>query len=371
MNSGYYSLSTKLSIKTPSLSKEDEAKHRFRKLSLINEADTVDNGQDEVDFSKTSTSTESNGTDLDSEYKWKNRFEGVSQYKPSKTENYTFSESLTYSISDTSSSNSSSSSSSALPDATAYTRFTDSFSSPSLPSLEEPVTLGNRLSDRTEFYLSRERNPVKEPADDWRRSLVEQEEPAAAAGETLGRREGESESVKSAWESRQLSVSGLSSAQQTSYNNTVSLEEEDDDSSRFTGVFTATLVEAVSDPVAANPSTPPASPDEDSTSQFDMEILVDTLKSMGPSLRQRSVSIRTTNPGLLSSLPPIVEDAPSPVSSDMPDSVSGLQTKMEGTGAPAESLNGLYTLPPDLGLKRTSPRDSRSPLELIRQNQVL
>ncbi|CAI5691183.1 unnamed protein product [Oreochromis niloticus] len=368
MNSGYRSLSTKLLIKTSSLSKEDEAKHRFRKLSLINDADATDNSQDEVDFRKTSTSTESNGTDLDSDYKWKNRFEGVSQYKPSKTENYTFSDSLTYSISDTSSSNYSSSSS-ALPDATAYTHFTDSFSSPSLPSLEEPITLDNRLSDRTEFYLSRESNPVKEPADDWRRSLVEQEEPAAAAGEMLGRREGESESVKSAWESRQLPVSGLSSTQQTSYNNTVSLEEEDHDSSRFTGVFTATLVEAVSDPVATTPSTPPASPDEDSTSQFDMEILVDTLKSMGPSLRQRNVSVRPANPGLISSLPPIVEDAPSPISSDVPDSVSSLKTKMEGTGAPAESLNGLYTLPADLGLKRTSPRDSRSPLELIRQNQ--
>nr|XP_033492808.1 uncharacterized protein crybg2 isoform X2 [Epinephelus lanceolatus] len=372
MNSGYSSLSTKLSLKTSSPPKEDESKTRFRKVSLVNETDTTEVSEDAVDVSKTSTTvTESNGTDTSSDFKWKNRFEGVSQYRPYKTEFSSFTDSMSYRVSDTDTSPSLSSSSSALPEATAYKHLSNAYSSPSSsPAPDEHTTLGNRLSDRTTVYLRYESEPAEAPKDEWRRSLVEQEEPAAPAAQREGQRErgAESERIKSHWDSHELPVSSLSSAQQTSHDVVDSFKkEDDDDSSRFTGVFTATLVELVSEP-AAPPSTPPGTPEEDSPSQFDMDSLVDTLKSMGPSLRPRNIGPRAPAPVLISSLPPIVEDAPSPITADIPGLLSPTK-KMEAINNPAESLKGLYTLPADLGLKKTSNRDTRSPLELMKQSQ--
>lgn len=354
MNSSFNSQSTKLSVKNLSPPKEDDSKYRVLKLSLINEADTTGVSQDTVDFNKTST-TESN-TYLGSELKWRNTFEGVSQYKPYRTEDSSSSDSLSYRMSGTSST--------ALPEATAYKHlgnaFSSSYSSTLSPSPVERITLGNRLSDGTKVYLSQESEPAAEQQVEWRRGLVEREEPAAPAGERERQREGEAERIKSRWDSQQLPVSGFSSAPQTSYDNVDSFKVDDDDSSRFTGVFKATLVELVSDP-AAPPSTFPASPDVDSPNQLDMDNLVDTLKSMGPSMRQRSMGLRAPPPALVSSLPPIVEDAPSPVTSPT--------KKMEAAGNPAASHNGLYTLPTDLGLKRSSSRDTRSPLELMKMSQ--
>lgn len=375
MNSGYGSLSTKLSLKSSSLSKEDELRHRFRKVSLINEADDTEASQDTVDFTST-TVTDVNGEDSnsDSEYRWKNKFEGLTQYKSHKTEDSSFTDPLSYRTSDTYFGSSSLSSSSPPPEATTYKYHSTAYSSSSSysPSAEEHFTLGNRLNDRSEVYLSGEGEPAGEQKDEWRRSLVEQEEPAAPAGETERQSEGESERIQTRWDSEQLSVYDLTSAGQTSYDSTDSFKEDSDDSSPFTGVFQATRVELVSDP-AAPPSTPPASPDADSLNQFDMENLVDTLKSMGPSMRPRNAGLRGTPPVLVSSLPPIVEDAPSPVSSnDVPDSKNSPTKKVEATVKPGESINGLYTLPADLGLKWNTPRDTRSPLELMKQNiQVL
>ncbi|XP_057684008.1 uncharacterized protein crybg2 [Corythoichthys intestinalis] len=136
---------------------------------------------------------------------------------------------------------------------------------------------------------------------------------------------------------------------------------DDTDVSGFSGVFKATLVE-LDDP-APTSFSPPASPDADSN-QSEMDNLVDTLKSMGPSLRPRSMGLRGPPPTLVSALPPIVEDA-SPVTAD----VSGPAKKME-TGA-TEAHNGIYTLPADLGLKRNTGRDTRSPLELMKKEAPL
>ncbi|XP_040910011.1 beta/gamma crystallin domain-containing protein 1-like [Toxotes jaculatrix] len=364
MNSGYSSLSTKLTVKSLSPPKEDESK-RFYKVSLITQDDSL--SQDTVDSSNTSTTeTESNGTDLGSKYRWRNRFEGVSQYKPQKTEDSSFSDSLSYRMSD--SSTSFLSTSSALPEATAYRHLSNTFtSSSSSPSLEEHFTLGNKLSDRTDVYVSHESDPAEEPKYEWRRSSVEQEEPAAPAGERERQREGEAESerVKSRWDSHQLPVSSFSSALQTSH--TDSFKEDSDEFSQFTGLFKATLVELVSDP-AAPPSTPPASPDADSPNQFDMDNLMDTLKSMGPSMRPRNMGPRAPPPVLVSSLPPIDEDAPGSANTDSPAPLTSPEKKVETTVTPAESPNGICTLPADLGLKRSSQRDTRSPLELMKQN---
>uniref|UniRef100_A0A3B4YJQ8 Beta/gamma crystallin domain-containing protein 1-like n=3 Tax=Seriola lalandi dorsalis TaxID=1841481 RepID=A0A3B4YJQ8_SERLL len=362
MNSGYSSLSTKLTIKNLSPSREDDSKNRFHKVSLITYDDDL--SQDTVDFAKTiSRETESNGTDLSSDYRWRNRFEGVSQYTPHQPEDSSFSDSLSHRMSDTYSSTSLLSS-----EASTYKPHSDTFSSSfSSPTPDVHFTTGSMLSDRTTVYESHESEPEAEPKYEWRRSLVEQEEPAAPAGEREGQREGEAESerIKSSWESQQLSVSGFSSALQTSCTDGF-LEENNDDSSRFTGLFKATLVDL--DPGAPH-SSPPASPDIDSPNQFDMDSLVDTLKSMRPSLRPRSMGPRAPPQVLVSSLPPIVEDAPSPVTSHTPAYLTSPTKKMETIGTPAESFNGVSLLPADLGLKRSSPRDTRSPLELMKQSQ--
>ncbi|XP_077404314.1 uncharacterized protein crybg2 [Vanacampus margaritifer] len=132
---------------------------------------------------------------------------------------------------------------------------------------------------------------------------------------------------------------------------------DDAEASCFTGVFKATLVE-LDDP-AALVSTPPASPDVDGN-QFDMENLVDTLKNMGPPMRPRSMGLRGPAPS--SALPPIVEDAPSPVTSDISSPIKRMEA-----GSANEGLNGIYTIPADLGLKRSGNRDTRSPMELMKK----
>ncbi|KAK2920895.1 beta/gamma crystallin domain-containing protein 1 [Channa argus] len=360
MNAGYSSLSSKLSIKNMSPPKDDESKHRVHKVSLINEAKPTYDSQDTLDFSKTSTMV-SNGTDVTPEYKWKNNFERVSLYKSSTGEDISFSDS--YRVSDTYSSTSSMSSSlssfSSLPEAPGYKCLSNSFSSAS-PSPEEHF--GNRLSDRTEVCLSPNSEPVGEPRDEWRRSLLGQEELSAPAGEREEQREAEAEEIRSHW----LPVSEFSSALQSSH--TDGFKEDDDNTLPFTGLFKATFVELVSDP-PASPTTPPASPVADSSSQFDMDTLMDTLKNMGPSFRPRNSGPRAPPPVLVSSLPPIIEDAPNPVSCiDVTDSLKSATNKTESTGTPAESsLSRIYTLPADLGLR--SVRDTRSPLELMKQSQ--
>lgn len=311
MDSGYSSLSTTLSLRNSSPFPEDDAK-RFHKLSLI--------GESETDSATTTAATETNGE----EYKWKNRFEGVFQYKPLRSEDSP--------LSDRESDSS---------EATTC-KYLDTSSSLSSHVLVPMTASGNRLSSSSEVCTSSE----GEQRDDWRRSSSQWEEPAAPA-----EREGAPLRLKSLW-------------QQPAYDKT--FKEEDNDSARFTGVFQATLVELDSDPVAA-PSTPPSSPDSDSLSQCEMDNLVDTLNSMGPSMRPRTTVSRSPASALMSSLPPIVEDSPSPASLDVPDFSGAAGVRESSERKPVEPLNGLYTLPPDLGLRST--RDTRSLLDLMKQNQ--
>uniref|UniRef100_A0AAQ4P373 Beta/gamma crystallin 'Greek key' domain-containing protein n=1 Tax=Gasterosteus aculeatus aculeatus TaxID=481459 RepID=A0AAQ4P373_GASAC len=348
VTSGYSRISTNLYIKASSPPEEDESKSRFRKVSLINEANATEVSRDTADFSHGGfTVSDSNDTEIGSEYRWRNRFEGLSQFTD-KREGSSFSDSLSYRMSDSYSS----SSSSTISDSTEYKHLSNSSS-----YSEEQVTTGNMTKTSLSYDIE------GAPTYEWRRrSLDEQVEPAAPASE----REAEAERFKSRWDSQQLPVSSISSAR--GYD-TIDGSKDDDDVSRFTGVFTATLVELVSEP-AAPPSTPPASPEEDAANQFDMDNLVDTLRSMGPSQRPRNGSLRGAPAGLMSSLPPIVEDASSPVSQDIPARLLSPTKRMEATDNPPDSLKGLYTLPSDLGLGRNSSRDTRSPLELMSQ-QVL
>ncbi|XP_015245251.1 PREDICTED: uncharacterized protein LOC107094249 [Cyprinodon variegatus] len=276
MSSGLSSLSTKLTLKNPSAPREEEPKPRFHKVSLVT----------------TETTCRSSSPDPEPEYRWKNRFQGVTPFRSSRT---------------------------SLPD-----------SSSPLPE-DEP---DSHLSPSSSVYLS----PLG--AEESGRGLLEEEEgPGAGGGEE--RLKGETEWRMSEQELQQLPASSCS--------------PEDEDSS-FSGVFTATLVDLVSD--SAPPLTPPSSPDVDSPLN-DMDSLVDTLKSMGPSQRPRGPGLRAAPPVLVSSLPPIKEDAVSP---HLPDPTpSPLRTE--------EPQNPQYTLPAELGLKRNVARDSRPPLELMKKNQ--
>ncbi|XP_047238753.1 beta/gamma crystallin domain-containing protein 1-like [Girardinichthys multiradiatus] len=257
----------------------------------------------------TETSSISEQTDPEPEYRFKNCFHGVTQYKSSR--------SFLLDSSDTSS---------ALPEDAPYTHISSSSSAPS------------SLTDSS-VYLS----PVE--VGEWRRSLLEEEEqPAAPASEGEERLKGETEWRKSKWELEQLTVSSCST----------------DDDSCFTGVFRATLVDLVSDPAPS--LSPPSSPGMDSAFN-EMDILVDTLKSMEPSQRPRSTSLRAAPPVLVSPLPPIKEDMLSPIISDPTPSLIRPPLKTE------EPQNQPYTLLAGLGLKKNTSRDNCSLLELMKKSQ--
>ncbi|KAI5623063.1 hypothetical protein C0J50_17317 [Silurus asotus] len=114
----------------------------------------------------------------------------------------------------------------------------------------------------------------------------------------------------------------------------------------FSGVFKATRVEL--SPTEADPETSALS------SPHEMDSLVDTLKSMAPPVRHRS--LRSNTSLSFSSLPPIVEDATSLV----PFGNSEISSPTSPT--PAEPFS---SLPPDIGLNWSTSKDMRSPLTLM------
>uniref|UniRef100_A0A3P8ZA16 Beta/gamma crystallin 'Greek key' domain-containing protein n=1 Tax=Esox lucius TaxID=8010 RepID=A0A3P8ZA16_ESOLU len=156
------------------------------------------------------------------------------------------------------------------------------------------------------------------------------------------------EGVKSDSVSQPLPVSSLSSAGR----------HAEDAGDNFSRVYTATRVELLTD---SSPSSSPVTSNPGSPFQNDMEILVDTLKSMNPPQRQRSLR-GSTAPSIFSSLPPIVEDAPC-------HSPSQTKSPEVSPGSPQEGSNSFYNFPVDLGLKWGTPRDTRSPLELMKEQQ--
>ncbi|XP_053095306.1 beta/gamma crystallin domain-containing protein 1 [Pangasianodon hypophthalmus] len=116
----------------------------------------------------------------------------------------------------------------------------------------------------------------------------------------------------------------------------------------LSGVFKATRVEL--SPTDADPESPALA------SPHDMDTLVDTLKSMAPPVRHRS--LRGTSSLPFSSLPPIVEDATGTAALGV--GVSGISSPT--SPAPAETFN---SLPPDLGLNWSTSKDMRSPLTMM------
>ncbi|KAM8883277.1 uncharacterized protein crybg2 [Synchiropus picturatus] len=310
MNSGYSSLSTTLSIKALTHPNEEEPKHRVKKVSLVR---TPEEDKHTVDFLKDSEYN-SKEMGVSSDYKWESRFDSGKLH-----------------TSDSHSDSSSDFSTSAL-----------------APSQVNPEATAYRLSDRLDSYTSHEGLSTGEPRDEWRRSYVWEEESAAPAGEIALQKEGETE--------RERFNSSSQGDFAVSASFTDHPKEDSEDSSFYTGVFKAQFVDLV-DPAASGPSSP-IPPDTESS---EMESLVDTLKNMGPSQRLRNINQRMSPHVLVSSLSPIVEDA---AGHSAPDQTDSIPTKP--LSPVSDSLNGIYTLPPGIGLKKTNLRDSTSPLALLK-----
>ncbi|KAL0166457.1 hypothetical protein M9458_038301, partial [Cirrhinus mrigala] len=120
-------------------------------------------------------------------------------------------------------------------------------------------------------------------------------------------------------------------------------------------VFQATRVELVPSPTSPEPEA------QSSFSFSEMDSLVDTLKSMERPVRQRVQRTPSNTP--FSSLPPIEEDAP--ISSPTPLSPC---IPLSPITEP-RLTNGVSSLPPDIGFTWSSPKDMRSPLTMMKEQQ--
>ncbi|XP_043072997.1 uncharacterized protein crybg2 [Puntigrus tetrazona] len=121
-------------------------------------------------------------------------------------------------------------------------------------------------------------------------------------------------------------------------------------------VFQATRVDLIPSPTSPEPE--PIS----SSSFSEMDNLVDTLKSMERPVRQRVQRTPSNTP--FSSLPPIEEDAP--ISSPSPLSP---RTPISPITEP-KLLNGVSSLPLDIGLNWSAPKDMRSPLTMMKEQHL-
>uniref|UniRef100_A0A8C1SLB6 Beta/gamma crystallin 'Greek key' domain-containing protein n=1 Tax=Cyprinus carpio TaxID=7962 RepID=A0A8C1SLB6_CYPCA len=140
---------------------------------------------------------------------------------------------------------------------------------------------------------------------------------------------------------------------QAHFDSRLMIVEADDYSS---DVFQATRVELIPSPTGPEPE--PLS----SSSFSEMDNLVDTLKSMERPVRQRVQRTQSNTP--FSSLPPIEEDAP--ISSPTPLSA---HTPVSPITEP-KLLNGVSSLPLDIGFNWSSHKDMRSPLTLMKEKQL-
>ncbi|KAJ7999968.1 hypothetical protein DPEC_G00199940 [Dallia pectoralis] len=348
------SYSSTLIIKpSPSHDGLNETKQRFRKVSLVTTSSTADHNRDNADHGGSSI-PEPNNTEVD-----------LGPVTPEHRHLYpnngaTFDPNgvsfLSASQSDESRKSACSEPNSRLPSLPTYTQH---HTSPALRS-EELSSLssgtsgspgdGFWLSDGGEVQLSRESSVPQAETGIGRRWRGE-EEPVAPAVQRervveQEREEGDSatERIKLGSDSQPLPVSSFSSQGQSA--------EYVDYS--FSTVYKATRVELLPDTSPDSPVTSePGSP-----CQNDMEILVDTLKSMNPPQMHRSLR-GMTSPSIFSSLPPIVEDAPC---------YSPTRIKSPGApaGSPQEGANSVFKFPEDLGLKLRTHRELRSPLEQMK-----
>ncbi|KAJ3608954.1 hypothetical protein NHX12_023482, partial [Muraenolepis orangiensis] len=295
--------------------------------------------------STSSTPSPSRPPEEASENRWRNTFSGVSQYKPDASSTISTTSSTSFPDSSVSSAlSSSSSSSSSRPEATLYTRYL-----PPSPATPQPLeTYGSRddgLSDsRREVYVSStsvSAAPEEGGAGAGGRRSWEWEEPTEAPARRS--QEAWTEEIKPRHDTAHLAVDSNKR------------QEEDH---VFTGVFKATRVDLITSPTTNTPEV--VSP------YHDMEVLKDTLKSLGPSQKQRSLR---GAPFGFSSLEPIVEDTQSSagaagapaVSSPFSFSSSSFDVTDSSSSPPS-----VFGLPPDLGF---SSKLRRSPMDMMKSQQ--
>ncbi|XP_026145633.1 uncharacterized protein crybg2 [Carassius auratus] len=194
------------------------------------------------------------------------------------------------------------------------------------------------FSSETDGSLDRSNWKVRESEDcqssesyTGRRSWEELNLPVA--------REGEQEIRKTVFDS------------QAHFDSPLMIVEADD-----SDVFQATRVELIPSPTDPEPE-PLSSP-----SISEMDNLVDTLKSMERPVRQRVQRTPSNTP--FSSLPPIDEDAP--ISPPTPLSP---RTPISPFTEP-KLLNGVSSMPLDIGFNWSTPKDMRSPLTMMKEQQL-
>ncbi|XP_052389518.1 uncharacterized protein LOC127935565 [Carassius gibelio] len=316
MNSGVSVLSTKLS--RPSSSREGrEDTMVVRKVSLVStdKEGNFSNHESPLDSIRLRDQSEPSRASPELERRWK------SLHSNSEEKQSSFTESSDYTFTDS-------------------TYLHSSQLSPSYTShFHSPGTHPTTFSSETNGSLGNSNWKVVESEVHQRsesgRSRVELSLPVAREGE------GEQEIRRTVFDS------------QAHLDSRLMIAEADDYPS---DVFQATRVELIPSPTGPEPDT------LSSTSFSEMDNLVDTLKSMERPVRQRLQRTPSNTP--FSSLPPIEEDAP--ISSPTPLSP---RTPVSSITEP-KLLNGVSSLPPDIGFHWSSPKDMRSPLTMMKEQQL-
>ncbi len=326
MDSGVTVLSTKLS--RPSFSQEGrEDTMVVRKVSLVStdKEGSFGNHESLLDSIRLRDQSEQSRASPELERRWK------SLHSNSEEQQSSFLERSDYTFTDSTSLRSSQLSPS-------YERgvYTSNFHSPETqPTAFSSETDGSLDNSNWKVWESE----VHQSSESYtsRRSRVELSLPLVREGE----REGEQEIRKTVFGS------------QAHFDSRLMIVEADDYSS---DVYQATRVELIHSPTGPEPE--PLS----FSSSSEMDNLVDTLKSMERPVRQRVQRTPSNNP--FSSLPPIEEDAP--ISPHTPLSP---RTPISPITEP-KLFNGVSSLPIDIGLNWSTPKDMRSPLTMMKEQQL-
>ncbi|XP_016365408.1 absent in melanoma 1 protein-like isoform X3 [Sinocyclocheilus rhinocerous] len=325
MNSGVAVLSTKLS--RPSSSREGrEDTMVVRKVSLVStdKEGNFGNYESPLDSIRLRDQSEPSKASPELERRWKSLHSSSEEQQSSFTErsDYTFTDSTYLRSSQLSPS---------------YKKgvYTSHFRSPETQPIAFSETDGSL--DNSNWKVGE--SEVHQSSESYTsgRSRVELSLPVVREGEG----EGEQEIRKTVFDS------------QAHFDSRLMIVEADDYSS---DVFQATRVELIPSPTGPEPE--PLS----SSSFSEMDNLVDTLKSMERPVRQRVQRTPSNTP--FSSLPPIEEDAP--ISPPTPISP---RTPISPITEP-KLLNGVSSLPLDIGLNWSTPKDMRSPLTMMKEQQL-
>ncbi|KAF4100520.1 serine-rich adhesin for platelets [Onychostoma macrolepis] len=319
MNSGVAVLSTKLSRPSSREGREDTMV--VRKVSLVStdKEGSFGNYESPLDSIRLRDQSEPNRASPELERRWKSLHSNSEEQQSSFTErsDYTYLRS------------------SQLPASYERGVYTSHFRSPETqPTAFSSETDGSL--DNSNWKVGESEVHQSSESYTSRRSRVELSLPGAREGE------GEQEIRKTVFDS------------QAHFDSCLMIVEPDDYSS---DVFQAMRVELIPSPTGPEPES------LSSSSFSEMDNLVDTLKSMERPVRQRVQRTPSNTP--FSSLPPIEEDAPiSPISTPLSP-----RTLISPITEP-KLLNGVSSLPLDIGFNWSAPKDMRTPLTMMKEQQL-